>query len=226
MTTLATTLTNVRDALDDTNTALHTDAQLTVWINEACRDIARRCEVLQTTADIVISAGVQQYTAPTDMVRIYRAEFMQTGETARQTLEYRDFNSMDEVWWAAQRQTSGRPGTYTMWGFPPAVMITLYPTPQTAGTLTIFYYKYPTELSAASPSASLTIPMGWEDLIVDYAEYRALRKARDPRWQEAKSIYEEKLAQMYDQSRRWTDSGSQFVSGYGGGHLPSWLVDG
>lgn len=222
MTTLTTMLTNLRDALD-APTNFYSDVQLTVWVNEACRDIARRCEVLQTTQDIAVTAALQTYAAPTDMVRIYRAEFKQTGETARHSLDYRDFNSMDEVWWAAQRQTSGRPSTYTMWGFPPGVTITLYPTPSAAGTLTIFYYKYPATISGVQ---EVPIPMGWDDLVVDYAEYRALRKARDPRWQEAKSIYEEKLSQMYDLSRRWTDSGKgQFVSGHGGGPHPAWLVD-
>ena len=44
-----------------------------------------------------------------------------------------------------------------------------------------------------------------------YAEYRALRRDRDPRWQESKGLFDEALGSLYDISRRHTDQAGQIV---------------
>jgi hypothetical protein len=72
----------------------------------------------------------------------------------------------------------------------------LDPVPAEAGVLTLYYYRLPTARATADTSdASLAIevPDGFDDLVADYAEMRALRNDADPRWQDARSIYEDKL---------------------------------
>ena len=59
----------------------------------------------------------------------------------------------------------------------------LYPTPSYAGTISLHYYRLPT--APSSDSDTLDLPVGWEDCAYLYAEYLALRRDRDPRWQEA-----------------------------------------
>src|SRR2546430_4771130 len=41
---------------------------------------------------------------------------------------------------------------------------------------------------------------GWSDLIVLYCEYMALRKDRDPRWQDSKKRSEEHTSELQSQS--------------------------
>lgn len=197
----------VRDRLDEQTESSWLDTELRRWINQGAREVARRTETLQTTSTIAMSSGVQQYTAPTDVIRIYRVEYLDTSSIVY-PLEYRDFNTMDGVWWSSQLTASGRPMLWTAWGFPPTLKIILYPTPDTSATnIKVYYYKLPTVIAedGSNPNTTLDIPNGWEDLLVDYVEYNALRKDRDPRWQEAKALFEQHVTEMYEMTRRWTD---------------------
>ena len=58
---------------------------------------------------------------------------------------------------------------------------------------------------------------GWEDIVYDYAVFKAKRKDRDPTWQEAKAIYDGQLQFMFNKTSRFTDQGDQFTSG-----VPNW----
>lgn len=220
--TLATIREDVRDRIDETAARRWTDAQLNRWINEGAIDIARRTEVLQAKQDITAVAGTQEYTLPTDMIRVHRIEFTPTGSTSTYTPEYRDFNSMDGVWWSQKTSRRGTPVLYTVWGFPPTAKLVLYPTPDPGGTITVYYYRLPVE--AAADANSPELPEGWHDLLADYAEYKALRRDADPRWREAKQIFEENLGNLFDVTRRWTDQVGTIDTATT--TLPGWLVEG
>lgn len=213
----------VRDRLDEPSSAFWTDVQINRWVNEGVRDIARRCEVIQSLQEIPSVAATYQYTLPEDVVRVYRVEYQDSSDQV-QPLEYRDFNSMDSVWWTRQKTTeSSRPYWYTMWGYPPNLTLTVFPTPSiSAETIRVFYYAVPPAVT--EDNDELVIPTGWEDLIILYAEYVALRKDGDQRWQEAKTLYEERIAQMNDLTRRWTDQSDSIQ--FTGGFLPAWLYEG
>jgi hypothetical protein len=60
---------------------------------------------------------------------------------------------------------------------------------------------------------------GWEDIVFDYAVYKAKRKMNDPTWQEAFQLYNGNLAQMIDKTRNMTDLGESVTSG-----IPQWPV--
>lgn len=216
--TQADLLTDIRSRLDSPDEGQFQDTEIRRWMNQAVKDVARRTETLETTATIVLTVGVQQYTAPADVIRIYRVEFIDASSNPT-VLEYRDFNNMDSVWWSNQLTSQSRPVLWTAWGFPPALKLILYPLPDSSSTfIKVYYYKSPTELAidGSTPTTTLDIPNGWEELIVDYCEYMALRKDRDPRWQEAKALYEEKVTQMYEMTRRWTDQAGTFDNDGGG----------
>jgi hypothetical protein len=217
MTTQAQLLSDVRSRLDEQSPQFYQDSELRRWLNQGARDVARRTETLQTTASINLSAGQQQYSAPVDTLRIYRVEYHDTSSRIS-VLEYRDYNNADSVWWTAQLTVQSTPLMWTAWGFPPNLKIVLYPIPSNPGTtIKVFYYQSPTDLATdgTASNTSLPIPAGREDLIADFAEYMALRKARDPRWQEAKGLYDEKVQSMIDQTRRWTDqAGTYDTDGY------------
>lgn len=221
MATLSDVRTDVRSRLDESSARLWTDAELNRWINEALRDIARRCETLQAYDDINVTANTQEYTLPTDLLRVYRVEYRPTGGQVF-PLEYRDFNSMDSVWYSQQTSSRGRPYWFTMWGFPPSLKIILYPTPaSTDGAIRVYHYRLPAEVS--TDGATLELPSGWHDLVALYCEYIALRKDADPRWAEAKQLYEEKVGDLNDMTRRWTDQADAIQVGTS--MLPKWLYD-
>lgn len=225
MATLGSLLTDVRNRLDETTSGQWTDAELRSWINEGARDVSRRTETLQTSSDLTVVADTQEYTLPVDTLRVHRAEWRPTASSQVYPLDYRDFNSMDSIWWSSQTTTTGYPTFYTMWGYPPGLKVVLYPTPSEAGTLKVFYYKTTTDLATdgTADSSTVTIPSGYEDLVSLYCEMVALRKDRDSRWQESRLLYKDTLDNLIDNTRRWTDQGD-FIQ-VGSRYLPGWLYN-
>lgn len=203
--TLAQARTALRERLDEKEARAWDDHALDRWLQEGAKDIARRCEVLQATTTIAVTASTQTYDAPTNMVRIYRVTWSATGDSSVYPLEYRDFNSADAVWWTQSAVSTGVPTLFTMWGVPGSVDITLYPTPSQNGTLTVQYYRLPT--APTLDSSTMDLPEGWEDTMYSYAEYKAMLADRDDRWQAAKAIYEEQLEDLHGLTRRHTDQG-------------------
>jgi hypothetical protein len=210
-TTLAAARRALRERLDEKTARQWPDTALDRWLHEGAKDMARKCEVLQDTAAIDATAGDQTYALPTDMVRIYRATWQNDNDTTLYPLEYRDFNSADAVWWTQQAITQGTPAIFTMWGVLGSVEAVLYPTPAVNGTLNVYYYRLPTV--PTSDTAALDIPNGWEDTMYSYAEYRALMMDRDPRWQQAKAIYDEQIMDMMSLTRRYSDQQGQTFAG-------------
>lgn len=222
MATLAQLRAQVRVRLDETTATAWTDAEINGWINEGVRDVARRSETLQISTPISVVAGTQEYTAPSDLARLYRAEFKPTNSTSIYPLTYRDFNNMDAVWWTSKTSVQSTPELFTLWGYPPSLKIILYPKPSQSGTLTVYYYQVPADVTA--DGATIPVPNGWEDLVVEYASYLALRRDRDDRWKEARATYEDHLNAMMLLTRRWTDQAGEITPA--GSLLPSWLVGG
>ncbi len=217
--TMTALLADIRDRLDESTARFWTDAQLERWANEGIRDIARRAETLQTRADITAVTGTQEYSLPTDVLRVYRVEYRPTGSSSVYPLEYRDFNSMDEVWWSAQTISRNYPVMFTMWGYPPTLKMIVYPTPSTGGSFKVFYYQSP---ALVTGSTVIPVPEGWVDLVALYCEYLAMRRDADPRWMEAKALYEEKLLNMMDLTRRWSDQADS-VQSFTGRGVPGWI---
>lgn len=227
MATQADVLEQIRDRLDEATSTYWTDAELYRFINEGAREVCRRGEVLQKRDTIASIASTQEYTMPTDVLRVYRVEYEDASSNVV-PLEYRDFNSMDSIWWTRQKTTTGsKPYWYTMWGYPPALKIILYPAPTTGSeTIRVFYYGLPTALAddGTDVAETVEVPQGWEDLVVLFAEFTAMRKDGDPRWAEAKTLFEERTKDMIEMTRRWTDQADSVQ--WNTGFLPGWLHSG
>lgn len=218
--TLGELIESVREALGEPTEAQWDDDMLTRWINDGAQDIARKAEVLQDRQDVDCSDGVAEYTLSADVLRVHRVEYFTDADPTRKLpLEYRDFQNMDGIWWTNQVR-EGEPAYYTLWGFPPQLKLVLFPVPSEAATAKVFYYRTPTRRFGTSDTVEL--PEGYSDLLVHYAEYRALRRDRDPRWQEAKALYDEGLFNMIELTRRWSDQAGMIDTG--STHLPGWLV--
>lgn len=214
-------VTELRSRLNERAEAFFTDVELRTWINEGARDIARKTEALRAYATVSITANTQDYvTGPTDLIRIHRVEFTPTGSSQRVPLIYRDRSAMDVVWGTHQAiTTSYWPEYYTTWLYPgtTAMQISLFPIPAVAGTLRVWYYKFPTALATGGSASATTldIPEGWEDLILEYAEARAHLKRKDvTMYQVAWGNYGDKVMDLLETSLRYSDAAGQITPAF------------
>lgn len=221
MKTLSDLRTDVQLHLDEIVSRYWTPSELNTWINEGARDIARKSETLQALASINALTGVQQYDMPQDLCRMHRMEFAPAGSINVYPLEPRSLNEMDSVWGISQKVSQSYPVYYSLWGFPPNLKVILYPTPSQPGSLAVWYYRLP--LQALSDTDTIEVPEGWHDLVVLFCEYVAKRKDGDQTWAEAKQLYEERLGDMIDMTRRWVDSAGVMTTGTA--NIPGWLYD-
>ncbi len=222
-TTLATAITNVRYLIDEPSPAFWSNAELTNYINEACKDIARRAETNLTTTTITAVALQQNYTLPDDVYRLHKVQFLPTGATLNYTLEYRGLMEMDQIWGINKNWPASYPLYYTLWKSPPEMVMIIYPVTQTAGKFNIFYYRQIVTAVLATPTtSSIDVIAGYEDLVYDYAAYRALRKDNNPIWKTHQSVYESKLQDMIAHTRQFQDQNNYMSTGQGA--LPFWLI--
>lgn len=225
MATQSEVLTLVRDRLDEATAHQWSDAQLRRWINEGARDVARRSESLMITDTVAGVIGQHDYTVPSDIVRVHRVEWRPTSGGIY-TLQFVALKDGDHLWSTTREDTEGTPATWSLWGFSPSLKLLVYPTPAEAGNFMLWSYQMPANLATDGSAAGSTlgIPTGWEDLIADYAEFHALRKDRDPAWQEAKSLYDEHLLDLVATAMQWTDQATQISPS--GIPVPDWLAYG
>ena len=221
-TALSTALTEVRDFLDEPVAQQWTDTQLTSYLNLGQADVQRKAEALRGLATIPVVSNVQKYIAPSDILRIYRLEYIPTGSTQTYGLEFRGYNEMDAVWGTYQQYTGAFPSLYTLWAQPPTLQIVAYPVPSQEGLFQCFYYRQ--AVPVVGTTDTLDCLPGYESVIYDYAVYRALRQDADPRWQDQFNLYNTNLQSMIDMSRTFTDQANFFSTGTS--NVPAWLVNG
>jgi hypothetical protein len=214
---MSTAITEVRALLDESVAAQWTNAQLQSWINQGAQDIARRAETLWQEVPIQTFPNQQNYPFPADFLNMHRAEFSIANSDQTFNLEYRGINQMDEIWGILHSLPAAWPQYCTIRGNSvQGFFIMLYPAPAASGTLTIYYYR---EAVAVATTQNLDIQSGWEDIVYDYAVYKAKRMSQDPTWQDALQLYQGNLMQMIDKTRNMTDQGEFITTG-----IPQWPV--
>lgn len=221
-TPLSTALTEIRDFLDEPVQQQWSNTQLTSYINLGQADVQRKSEALRQMVTLECLENVQKYVAPSDILRIYRLEYIPSGSTQTYGLEFRGYNEMDAVWGTYQQYTGAFPSLYTLWSNPPTLQIVTYPVPSQTGIFQCFYYRQP--VPVVNSTDTLDCLPGYESLIYDYAVYRALRQDADPRWQDQFQMYNTNLDSMIALSRSFTDQANFFSTGTS--NVPAWLVNG
>lgn len=222
-TTVAAAVTALRDLLDETSPAQWSDVQLRRWLNEAIRDMARRTHAYDDVKTIAVTAQLGQYTVPADVLKINFMYFQQTNSSQQFPMEARAWEAMNNIWWDQQDTARGYPQIFTTYGMPPALMLKVFPVPSIAGSLRLHVARLPVEMDVAVGTGNIEVPTAWLEVAYDYAEYKALRKDRDPRWQESLQLYEQKIEQMID-LRDTINAPGEFVFN-GQTMLPSWLTN-
>jgi hypothetical protein len=219
-TTLATALAEVRSLLAEPNPAFWSDDELTNWINEACADMNRYAEIKQGTAAIPSVVNQQAYTAPSDAIRIHKVQFAPEGTPNSYTLEFRGIIEMDQIWGINQTIPGNWPQFYATWGTVPELNLLVYPVPSTMGYFNLWYYQQ--AISAVETTDYIDCVPGYEDLVYDYACYKAWRKDGDVRWKDSKADYMELREVLRRNAETWQDQGNYFTTGPQ--QLPSWLT--
>lgn len=224
--TITRVLEMVRDRLDEPTARQWTDRQLRGWILDGSRDIARKSLQLLETVAVVVTAGAAEYTVSHTILEIHAAYWTPTGDTRKIPLQPKAYNAMDNVWQSDRDTVRSDPCYFTSWGFSPYLKLRVWPVPSTNGTIELMVSSLPADFDLDGTEDAFTIgtPEGWTDLVVHYTEAAALRKDRDPRWQEAKALYDEGLQGLID-SGNALSQGSEIIYDGSGGFLPAWLVN-
>ena len=215
---MSTAITEVRALLDEAVAGQWTDAQLQSWINQGCQDIARRAETLWNEVNIVTFPNQQNYPFPADFLNMHRAEFSIANSDQTFNLEYRGINQMDEIWGILHlsparhgRNTARSEGTrfkgFSSCSTPPPPLVERSP-------FTITGKPWP-----RLRHENLDIQSGWEDIVYDYAVYKAKRMSQDPTWQDALQLYQGNLMEMINKTRNMTDQSEQVTTG-----IPQWPI--
>lgn len=228
---LSTAIKQVRYLIDEPTPAFWTNVELTDYINEGCKDVARRAETKLTTYKITLPKTTipkQNFTLPTDTYRIHRVEFypLTTRTTLSYTLEFRGLMEMDQIWGINRQWPASYPLYYTLWKSPPHLRMITYPVSQTPGHFLIYYYQHITTAvwttTKHGTTTTIDILAGYEDIVFDYAAYRALRKDNNPMWRTHQAVYEAKLTALVNRTRTFQDQGNFFSTGQAS--LPAWLI--
>lgn len=231
--TLQNAIDRIRSNVDEPTARFYTDNELANWVNDGCRDVARRAED-QLTFDttLAIVAATRIYTLPTGIIRINRAEFVPTGSTQTYPVSASSQQEMDQIWGINQQSQSSYPSYFVTLGYPGGAgsslfRIQLYPVPAQAGVLNLYYYGLPYRFTSGGGgelAKSVELPEGWDDLVVMYATARALNKSRDERWKDEMQLYESKVQELIDVSRYFHDQAQTVLTSSRLG-VPQWLYD-
>jgi hypothetical protein len=216
--TLAQATTEVRSLLAESSAAFWTDSQIQSWINQGCQDVSRRAENLWEEVNINVTALNQAYPFPNNFLNAHRAEFTLAGTDQTFNLDFRSINTMDEIWGILHSLPAAWPQYFTIRGNSAVgFYLVMYPSPGSDGTLLVSYYRAARNVTVTTQN--IDVQPGWEDIVFDYAVYKAKRASQDPTWQEAFQLYNGNLDQLINKSRNMTDLGETVTSG-----TPQWPV--
>lgn len=216
MITLAEANAEVRALLAEATALYWTDTQINSWLNQGCQDVARRAEVLWKVGTVPVNTLQQDYWFPLDVLRIRKVEFAPQTSAFVYPLTFLGIIEMDSIWGVYQSFPAAWPEQYTIIGgsgFPGAVeaKIRLFPVPAQPGVLNIHYYRTTTNaLNSGDPIDCLP---GWENVVYDYAAFKAKQADKDQEWREFKQIYETELENLIEMTREFTDQANQVSSG-------------
>ena len=226
---LSAAITQVRNLLDEASPTYWSNAMITAWLNQACKDLARQAQSLwmiytfpSAPTPTTTKVFLQNYPMPADMLGVHKMTFLikQSGVSSQQwfNLEFRGIKQMDEIWGILHALPAACPNAFYLWNNPDidttkppgtAWFAGIYPVPATTGTFTLYYYR--TSQTATGTTTILDVTQGYEDVTYWYCIYMAKFRDRDPLWQTSYKQYRTMLQNMMDKTSRFTDEGSMFV---------------
>lgn len=146
------------------------DAEIYQYMWEAEAEVAGLVSCTEATdSSTTTVASTQEYALPTDCLYVLRATWDQV---KLKRIDLKDQDYLDGTLYSGTL-SSGQPEHYYEF----AGMIGLYPVPDSAKTLKLWYIKQPSQITGVS--TTFTIPLLFHHYIIDYALYRMYLKDQD-----------------------------------------------
>jgi hypothetical protein len=145
------------------------------WINQVYADTCIETEAVQSTTTISLTGGTAIYTLATGIVRIKALYVTPVGGTRSAVLQPTSIEQIVD-WKVAGSANAGTVTHYAVFGVD---QIEFYPTPSSNDTVTAYYVKLPTALTADADVPVLQEPYVTECL-ENGAAYKAAVFLKDP----------------------------------------------
>lgn len=147
-------ISRVRITAGDSDVLQFTDESIIAWINDAMREIAADNQLLQKSATQTVTIGTNEYAIPADILKFHSVLY------EGNDLRFVDMQTAKEEGYL--NNSSGTPSIVWVW----AGKVTLWPTPDTEGSLKLIYTRHPTEVTAEQDTPE--IPAHYHMRLVDY----------------------------------------------------------
>lgn len=168
--TVQNVLDRVKRQFGDESGAQVTDADIISWINSGMQEINRQNKILKDIATAPTVIGTTAYSFPTP--KILEITTLQYNGRPLDPMSFNEFQEYVAVKDPNSIQT-GTPVYWYEWG----ANINLYPVPDTIGTLTLYYVKYPADITTNADI--LTIPDNYFDALLAYCLQQAYEQDDD-----------------------------------------------
>lgn len=171
--TLSDTVTKVQQRIRDTG---YSSTEIKNYINDTQNDVFNeyRLPFMEASQAYTLATGVSDITngsgLPTNFVQGIDLVLTSLGKESK--LIYRDIRQMDELYPDWSDTTAYPPNTPTDW-FYFAETARVHPAPNADDTVTLYYYKKPTILSADADVPE--VPSEFQELLVVGAAYRVMQ---------------------------------------------------
>jgi hypothetical protein len=157
--------TRVQNKIGDTSGAEVTSLAILDWINDGMTEIARRTSQPQAIASISTVIGTEAYNVSAFAADVLRLRSVKYDGVPLESLSMED---ADTLYVSATQTGTGTP----RWFWIHADQITVWPKPDAAKTLQLFYVKRP---AAVDDDADIPgIPLHYHGDLVDYVTVQAL----------------------------------------------------
>jgi hypothetical protein len=169
------------------------------WVNQAYADACLETEALQDYATMALTANTAVYDLSTSIVRIKQMYVTSGSGQSRPLIP----TSLEQIleWRYSAGATAANGGSVTHYALFGVEKVQFYPTPTTADTVTIYYVKQPTELTADADLPILPEPYS-SNLLVNGACFEAAVFLKDPDAPLFRQLYTEGIAALRAHMRK------------------------
>lgn len=171
MATLTTLRNVVASKIGLDNAAGNEQTLMDEWINQGIVDILLKTRCYVDSADMATQVGVGDYDLDTDILTILEMFLVSGGSTY--SLERVTPNELIDM----KRRTAAASGPSLYYAVMGSNMLSIYPTPSSVDTITVYYVPRPSALSAGgddpSTAAKGGIPLEYHSGIEYYALWQA-----------------------------------------------------
>jgi hypothetical protein len=176
--------TDIKRQFGDEASVQITNADIVRWINEGAMEIVSKNPIIQATATTTTVSGTKNYAMPTDILQMIMVEYDSGFLTAASMEQIKEKTGTYQA-------TTGVPQFWYMF----ANTVYLWPVPNAAKTLTLYYVQAPT--GVASSGDLLPVPDRYYSRLRDFCMQRASELDEDTASAMAqRKLFEDKLNEM------------------------------